>query len=400
MKYIKYIFATLIFFFFISAVNASEKEVNIYLFYSENCPHCALEEVFLEELKEDNSNVNVYMYELSNASNVYNRQLWIQVQNIFDKASGSVPYTVIGNQVLIGYSTGNTDLNIEKIVEYYKNHNYRDLIGEHLGTVEVNEDIVMEDIDIISDVITVGVFGQINLKSISLFLLSIMIGIVDGFNPCAMWVLLFLITMLLGMKSRKKMWILGLTFLLTSALMYAGVMATWLNLASLINKISIIRISIGIFAITMALINIVKYFKERKNDGCEVVNDSKRKTIISKIKSITLESKFGLAILGIITLAITVNLIEFVCSAGLPLMFTNILALNDLSVIQNVFYVFIYILFFLIDDIIIFVAAMLTLKITAVSTKYTKYSHLMGGIIMLIIGSLLIFAPDILMLNI
>lgn len=400
MKYIKYIFATLIFFFFISAVNASEKEVNIYLFYSENCPHCALEEVFLEELKEDNSNVNVYMYELSNASNVYNRQLWIQVQNIFDKASGSVPYTVIGNQVLIGYSTGNTDLNIEKIVDYYKEHNYRDLIGEHLGTVEVNEDIVMEDIDIISDVITVGVFGQINLKSISLFLLSIMIGIVDGFNPCAMWVLLFLITMLLGMKSRKKMWILGLTFLLTSALMYAGVMATWLNLASLINKISIIRISIGIFAITMALINIVKYFKERKNDGCEVVNDSKRKTIISKIKSITLESKFGLAILGIITLAITVNLIEFVCSAGLPLMFTNVLALNDLSVIQNVFYVFIYILFFLIDDIIIFVAAMLTLKITAVSTKYTKYSHLIGGIIMLIIGSLLIFAPDILMLNI
>ncbi len=397
MKYIKYIFAFLLFFFFISNINAKEKEVNIYLFYSEDCRHCAKEEAFLDDYKSKNSNVNVYTFELSNASN---RQIWLDVQEIFNEPSGSVPYTVIGNQVLIGYSSENTDASIKKIVNYYENNNYRDLIGEYLGTVEVNENIVMEDIDITSDVITVGIFGQVNLKTISLFVLSIIMGIVDGFNPCAMWVLLFLITMLLGMKNRKKMWVLGITFLLTSALMYAGIMTAWLNLASFITKVNAIRIAIGLFAVVIATLNVLKYFKEKKDDGCEVIKDNKRKKIIDRIKSITLENKFALAIIGIIVLAITVNLVEFACSAGLPLMFTNILAINDLNTTQNVFYIFVYILFFLIDDIIIFVAAMLTLKINAVSTKYTKYSHLVGGIIMFIIGILLIFFPSILMLNI
>ncbi|MDD4027757.1 MAG: hypothetical protein PHN54_01695 [Bacilli bacterium] len=394
MKSFKYIFGLLIFFFFMSFVDASEKEINIYLFYSNSCPHCAQEEIFLEKYANENEDVNFYTYEIS--ANYENRELWFDVQEIFDRESGYIPYTVIGNQIIIGYASGNTDVLIEKIVDYYRHSNYRDLIGEHLGTVEVREDIVMDNIDIENENITVPIFGKIDLKSVSLFVLSIIMGVIDGFNPCAMWILLFLVTMLLGMKDRKKMWILGITFLTTSALMYALIMTTWLNLASSIIEINIIRILIGIFAISMATSNIYKYFKERKQDGCTVVKDSKRKKIIDRIKHIVIEKKFGLAIIGIILLAISVNLIELICSATLPLMYANILALNDPTLIQSIFYIFIYILFFLIDDIVIFVLAMITLKVTAASSKYTKYSHLIGGIIMLIIGILLIFFPNIL----
>lgn len=394
MKYLKYILGLIVFFFSMSFVSASEKEINIYLFYSQTCPHCHQERAFFEEYLKENEDVNVYEYEVS--SNSDNIDLWIEVQKIFNKSSGTVPYTVIGNQIINGYSSSNTNVLIKKIINYYRNSNYRDLIGEYLGTVEVREDIIMDDIDIKNEKFVIPFFGKIDLQKTSLFVLSVIMGVIDGFNPCAMWILLFLITMLLGMKDRKKMWILGTTFLVTSALMYALMMTTWLNITASIIEINIIRILIGIFAISMSILNIYKYFKERKQDGCEVIKDKKRKKIISKIRQIVVEKKFGLALLGIIVLAVSVNLVELVCSAALPLMFTNILTLNDATVVQSIFYIFTYILFFLLDDIIIFVLAMITLKVTAASSKYTKYSHLIGGIIMLMIGILLIFFPNLL----
>ena len=99
-------------------------------------------------------------------------------------------------------------------------------------------------------------------------------------------------------------------------------------------------------------------------------------------------------------LAVSVNVIELACSAGFPLLFTQILSLNDLNSLQYLIYVLIYVLFFLIDDIIIFLIALKTLKITGISNKYTKYSHLIGGILMLVVGLLLIFKPEIIMFQI
>ena len=111
------------------------------------------------------------------------------------------------------------------------------------------------------------------------------------------------------------------------------------------------------------------------------------------------QGAFVLALIGIIGLAISVNLIELACSSGLPLIFTQILALNELNSIQYFLYILLYIIFFLIDDIIIFAIAMKSLKVTGISTKYNKLSHLIGGILMLIIGILMILKPDWLMFN-
>ena len=120
---------------------------------------------------------------------------------------------------------------------------------------------------------------------------------------------------------------------------------------------------------------------------------------MEKIISITHEKKFIIALLGIMVLAASVNIIELMCSIGIPLLFTQILAMNNLSTFSYMIYMFIYIFFFLIDDIVIFVISMVTLRVTGLSTKYTKYSHLVGGIIMLIIGLLLIIKPELLMFN-
>ena len=203
------------------------------------------------------------------------------------------------------------------------------------------------------------------------------------------------------MKDRKKMWCLGITFLVTSAVVYLLFMFAWLGITTkLLTSVSWFKILIGLVALIGAFINLRSFYRSIKNGtGCEVVDNKKRKNIMTKIKKITTEKSFILALIGVMILAASVNVIELACSAGIPVLFANILALNNLTNLQISLYVLIYIFFFLIDDIIVFGVAMLTLNIKAISTRYTKYSHLIGGIIMLIIGLLMLFKPSWLMFN-
>ena len=171
-------------------------------------------------------------------------------------------------------------------------------------------------------------------------------------------------------------------------------------MASLINKVIFVRILIAAVAIIVGFFNVKKYIEARnKDDGCDVVDNKNRKKIMKKIISITKEKSFILALLGIIVLAASVNLIEMMCSIGLPLIFTQILSLNNLGTGSYALYMFLYILFFLIDDIIVFAIAMITLKVTGISTKYSKYAHLVAGIIIILIGLLMLIKPSILMFN-
>ena len=244
---------------------------------------------------------------------------------------------------------------------------------------------------------TLPIIGQIDIKGVSLPLISALIGIVDGFNPCAMWILLFLISMLIGMNDRRRMWIIGVTFITTSAIVYFLIMMSWMELSSLASNIVWIRNGIAFIAIIGGFINLKSY--KNKVDGCEIVDDEKRNRIFGRIKKFTTEKSLFLALLGVITLAVTVNVIELACSAGLPLLFSQVLVVNEVTFNQKLIYTLIYIFFFLLDDLIVFAIAMKTMQLTGFSTKYSKYSHLIGGILMLIIGSLLILKPEWIMFN-
>ena len=118
----------------------------------------------------------------------------------------------------------------------------------------------------------VSILGNFNAKTVSLPILSIVLGLVDGFNPCAMWILVFLILMLIEMKDRKKMWILGSAFLLTSALIYLIFMVSWLNVAVVLSGIKFVRIAIGVFALIFGIVNVIRFFKLLHDDvGCDVL---------------------------------------------------------------------------------------------------------------------------------
>lgn len=421
-KILKFLIVFAVFLLLPVSAKADEKVINIHLFYGNGCPHCAAEEEFLSDYLKDRTDVKLYKYEIWYDS--HNQELLSKVQKEMGTTNkNGVPFTVIGKKTIVGYADGVTDEQIKDAINYYLNNDYRDYAGEITGKVkktEVKEDIIKDesktedkkenkiekaddtkDSDQTDENVTVPVLGKINAKKVSLPILAVVLGFVDGFNPCAMWILIFLITMLFNMKDRKKMWILGLTFILTSGIVYLMFMLAWLNLATFISKIAFIRLLIAVIALVVGLINVYKYIDslKKKDEGCDVVDKKDRKKIMEKIISITHEKKFIIALLGIMVLAASVNIIELMCSIGIPLLFTQILAMNNLSTFSYMIYMFIYIFFFLIDDIVIFVISMVTLKVTGLSTKYTKYSHLIGGIIMLIIGLLLIIKPELLMFN-
>lgn len=396
MKKIIYVIVAILL-IFPFGVRASEKEMNIHLFYGKECPHCEDLMDFLDGYLEEKPNVKLYKYEVWH--NKTNQKRLSDVQELLGVKGNGVPYLVIGNQVVTGYYAKYTNQKIKDLINYYEQNDYCDEVGDYLGTCDIKgNDIELVDKNVLTN-ITVPILGEINPTKISLPILAIVIGFVDGFNPCAMWILLFLITMLINVNNRKRMWILGFSFIATSGIIYLLFMVSWLNLAIFMNKINYIRLLIGLFGVTFGIVNIRKYFKSRKDVGCEVVNDGKRKKIVMGIKKITTEKKFILALLGVIILAVAVNIIELLCSLGLPLIFTQVLSLNNLSSLEYIIYLSLYIIFFLIDDIIIFTIAMKTLKVKAISNKYTKYSHLIGGLIMALIGILMIFKPKWLMFN-
>lgn len=385
-------------------VKAEDKVINIHFFHQNGCGHCEAAQEFFDEYLETNKDVKLYEYNISN--NKKNYKLYQEAQVAISKKSSGVPFIAIGNQAIVGFGTKyTTGEDIINIVEHYRKNNYRDFVGEVTlkedePSNEPSDEPSSIEEEYIPEKIHVPILGKINPQEVSLPLLAIIIGFVDGFNPCAMWILIFLISMLFGMKGRKKMWILGLTFIFVSGFVYFLFMIGWLELATYLHTVIYFRIFISLVALIFGIFNLIRYFKERKEDaGCDVVDDYKRTKITTNIKKIVSANSFIISLIGISLLAISVNIIELLCSLGLPVIYTNVLAINNITGVIKYLYIFIYILFFMIDDIIIFLIAMKTLKIKGISNKYTKYSHLVGGLIMIIIALLMILKPEWLMFN-
>jgi len=375
----------------------AENTIKIYFFHGDGCPHCAEESKFLEELVSENKEVELIKYEVWYHPD--NAKFLERVKKEMNINRSGVPVTIIGKTAIVGYSDS-VGYQIKRAITYYSEQDYDDVIkkienGESINIVDNFSEL--EEKSDYESTISVPFFGNINLKRLSISTSAVLIGLVDGFNPCAMWILLFLISVLIGMKNRKRMWIYGFTFLISSALVYMVIMLSWLAVSVKITTSIWIRNLIALIAISGGIINLKSYITSRKDSGCQVVDKNRRTKIFDKIKKFTHEKSFILGLVGIIGLAVSVNLVELACSAGLPLIFTQLLAINHITGMRAFLYTLLYIVFFLFDDFVVFFVAMFTMKISGISTRYTKYSHLIGGLLMLLIGVLLIFKPEWLM---
>ena len=199
-KYLIY-FCIVIFSFFLSISNVNAREINLYFFHGDGCPHCADEEEFLSKYKDDNLNIVRYevWYDEENSTFLE------EVSNQMEFNVRGVPVTIVGDTVISGYSD-TISKKIERAIKFYENddNEYRDAVQEVKdGTYEKKDkedDFDKEEEKSDEDTtVDTPIFGKINLKNMSLSSSAVVIGLVDGFNPCAMWVLLFLISILIGM---------------------------------------------------------------------------------------------------------------------------------------------------------------------------------------------------------
>lgn len=351
----------------------NDDKVNIYLFYSKICPHCQKEEKYFETLKEKyQDKINIYTYEVT--ENKTNNEIMKSLKKELKENSQGVPFTIIGSKTFLGYDESFNE-RIENTIDSYLNEN----------TTTDN-------------IYTIPILGKVEAKNASIILIAIILGFIDGFNPCAMWILLLLINMCISIKDKKKMLIVCLTFIITSGIIY---FLSMLGIGFILDltTIAYIRNIIAILAIVLGIYNLYTYIKTRKETGCHVVKKEKRKTIITKINNILNNKNTLLMFGGTIILATSVNLIEMACSLGFPTIFLELLSINNIHSFLKVTYLLIYILFYLIDDIIVLFLSIKAFETKGISTKYNKYVHLIGGLIMILMGVLLIFKPEWIMFN-
>ena len=353
-------------------VEVEDNKINLYLFHGQECPHCEEEREWLKDIKEKyKDQLNIYYFEVWH--NAKNAKIMEDISKELLIEKKAVPLTIIGKQHYIGYS---------------------EVIGSRIES-KIKEYAELDD----NGEINIPILGMVNIKDVSIPLVAVILGFIDGFNPCAMWILLFLINLLFGMNNKKRAWILGITFLFISGLIYFLSMIG-INFVLGIATIKWMKILVAVFILIAGILNLKKYLKIRKEEaGCTVIDSKKHKKLITKMKNIIKTKSFGISLIGIIVLATTVNLIEMACSLGFPVVFNELLTVNNITGITKIIYLLIYIFFYMIDDMVVFAISMFTLEATGITNKYNKLCTLISAIIMIIMGLLLIIKPDWLMFN-
>jgi hypothetical protein len=383
--------------------HALEEPVSIYLFWQKGCPYCAAARAEIEALVEAESGLELTAIEVAVDSKA--DALFGRVLAYFHHDRAAVPLVVIGEQAFLGFlADGGSAGFYRQAADQCRRQGCPDIVnvlasgaegGRQLGGAPGPPPTGEELHRLVPETMELPIVGQVQPRDLSLPALTVLLAAVDGFNPCAMWVLVFLIGLLLGLNDERRMWLLGGAFLLATAIMYFAVMAAWLNLILLVSAVVWVRLAIGALAVVGGLWFLREYWANQ-DAACRITDPGRRRPIMDAFRQVVNGERLVLSVAGIMALAILVNFIELLCSAGIPAVYTQVLALNDLPAAVRYAYLGLYIGVFMFDDIAIFAAAMLALRVTGLTGTYARYSHLIGGIVLLAIGAILLLRPELL----
>jgi hypothetical protein len=247
------------------------------------------------------------------------RKVFAAVVRYFGIQRPGGPLTVVGDRFFEGYhDDATTGAEIKKAVAACLQFSCRDVVLPLLTGEE--EQALPQPLDRaheVPKVLSLPVFGEISLAHVSLPMLTIMLAAIDGFNPCAMWTLVFLISLLVGLRDRFRMWVLGSIFIGASAAVYYLFMAAWLNVLLFLGMLFWIRLLVGFLALGGGGYYLHEYFVNPEAI-CKVTAPSARRRVLEQLRSLASERSFVLAAAGIVLLAFVVNLVELICSAGIP----------------------------------------------------------------------------------
>lgn len=373
-------------------------KVAVAVFVRQGCTHCEAEERFMSDLSKKRKDFTITYYRLENPRE---RIVWEKFTARIESTKVT-PITVIGNAYFIGFDKPETSgKDVVRLIDSAKDKK----IKTNLALIDKDNSLGRSstcDADGLvpcsanpSYFVNLPLIGRIDAQQYPLLIISAMFGFFDGFNPCAMWVLISFLMILIQVGNKKKMFLFAGTFILAEAIMYSLILIVWYKTWDFVRLDTIITPLVGL----VSIIGGVFFLKEwrKKELECKVTDYKQKKQIREKIISLA-SSKFTLAsFFAILGIAFSVNVIEFACSIGIPQAFTKILELNKLGGLQSGIYIAIYILFYMIDDLIVFGIALYSIDKLAITTKYSKISNLLGGIVMILLGLIMIFKPSIIL---
>jgi cytochrome c biogenesis protein CcdA/glutaredoxin len=412
MKYMRFIFLVMVLsgsLFSASSVawaqgvgSITNERTLVEVFERQDCAHCQAEQKFLEGLREKRGDIEVRLIDIGTDEGraLFNRFTEAQ------KLSKATPITIIGATILQGFDSENTTgARIVSLLDAHRGKpgvGVAGLLSGEASEIEKTRGAICDSTTGICTMpapepllVTIPFTGKtVDASKYSLPVLSGILGLIDGFNPCAMWVLVTFLIVLVQMGSRRRMWTVAGLFIIAETVMYYLILNVWFTTWDFVGLDRFVTPVVGTVAILGGLFFLYEW---HKSDGtCQVVDLKGRAKISGRIKKLASEPFTWLTALGVIALAFSVNVIEFACSIGIPQAFTKIIEMNQLNAWQTQGYMADYIFFYMIDDFLVFGLALWGFDKLHLTQSYSKWSNLIGGILMLILGYLLIFHPEIL----
>jgi hypothetical protein len=347
--------------------------LEVHFFYHPACMHCKEQMPYNQKIAGEFPSARWTYHDTSGPEQMV---LMRGMLAALGREPGGVPTTIINGTVIVGFSKESTPQMI------------RDAIAGNGGGNESAGQL--------GKTIALPIVGAINPYDYSLPALAITLGLIDGFNPCAMWVLVYLISITLTLHDRRKFLLIVGTFLAASGILYFLIMAAWLNAFLFVGYVRPVMIAVGAIALYWGISSLREFWRNRGEISCSVGDAGEKKRLSCEIQGL-LSSPLSLGMfIGLVVLAFTVNSIEFVCSSAIPAVFTQVLSLSGVPPLEHYFYIFIYVVMYMLDDIVVFSLAFFAVG-GALGNKVASYGHAIGAVILIALGAMLLFAPNLLM---
>jgi hypothetical protein len=355
--------------------------IHLYFFWSAKCPHCQEAQSDLERMVQEYPWLILHSYELTR--NPHHVQRYIEMAALFDREANSVPAFMFCGNWMTGFdSSESTGKELSgNLLQCYRFVRHAKPPQSTAVKLKTNE------------LLSLPILGEVDISSRSLLTLTIMIAALDAFNPCAFFVLLFLLSMLIHARDAHKMLLVGAIFVFFSGLIYFVFMAAWLNLFLYFGGVAWVTFIAGFVAIIMASLNIKDYFLFKEGPSLSIA-DSARSRLFGRIRLLVGEENTLLVIFATILLALAANSYELLCTAGFPMVYTRLLTLQSLPALQYYLYLLLYNLVYVLPLTVIvgiFVYKMGARKLTEKEGRILK---LLSGYMMLLLGVVLVFQPD------
>lgn len=334
------------------------------LYTRPGCSHCARANEYLHDLQLRRPDLKVVVLDIAADPNARERLHELAERH---GTMMAVPAFVVGDRMTVGFDDATTT---GAMVERW--------LDDQQGEL---------------DVIALPVFGQVRVRALGLPVFSLVLGLVDGFNPCAMWVLLFLLSLLVNLRSRRRMAIVGGTFVVVSGVAYYAFMSAWLGMFLVMGVSRWLQAGLGIVAITVGSIHVKDCLRPHRGPSLSIPERAKPR-IYARVRRIVYAENLTGALAATVALAVVVNLIELLCTAGLPALFTQILAAHGLSWWEHQAYMTLYIVAYMFDDAVMLTLAVVTLSRRKVQERAGRALKLVSGAVMIVLGALLIARPE------